>query len=525
MRQRVVLLYGKHEASDNPLALHCLATFCNRNSALAPSVEFQVVTFEHDDEACTTVEAIDELQPSMVAASCYVWNVEATLRICSALKLRNPRLPIVLGGPEVGHTPGDVLQECSAIDVIVSGEGEETFSQVISTHLAGRDFDAIPGTTVRSRRAVVTAPRRPSLDLTRCPLVYAENSGSYMSSLKGKALYETLRGCSHLCFFCDCGAVSRGRVRFFPVDRIRQELDFILQQDSIRHLYLTDSEINIDDDHAKQVLRILNDTKRRYRWDGAITFHLDLSKKIDDEMADLLCEATAGIGIGVQTFNEAALYQMGRRWFNRRIFQENVDRLENDIRFVFQFIYSCPGDTYETFSQSVRWAALSNRDVWFDRLRVLPGTVYRARPERFELEFERSRPNYVISTNTFSRSDMQRAEDLKRGFLLYTFRERLRLECLRDYLGLGMLQLLECFGSWCRRFVPDASLSFARADPVGLPRGFLHTLTTWIGEWILSRRAVGWSEYEKLREVIPWAALADTSASNPRSVFASTRGN
>jgi hypothetical protein len=242
-------------------------------------------------------------------------------------------------------------------------------------------------------------------------------------------------------------------------------------------------------------------------------------------MAELLCEATTGIGIGVQTFNEAALFQMGRRWFNRAVFEENVERLENRIRFVFQFIYGCPGDMYETFRDSLRWAVSSNRDVWFDRLRVLPGTIYRAKPDRFDLKFERTRPNYVLSANTFPPCDIRRAENLKRGLLLYTFRQHLRLDSLGEYLGLGKFDLLEEFGNWCELTVPSASLAFARADPVSLPAGFLGTLATWVGEFIVSKRPVNWSEYSRLRDTMTSTGPARMTAATERSPFASVRGN
>jgi hypothetical protein len=177
---------------------------------------------------------------------------------------------------------------------------------------------------------------------------------------------------------------------------------------------------------------------------------------------------------------------MGRSWFDLEIFERNVRRLERHIRFVHQFIYGCPGDNYDSFRKSIAWAVEANRDVWFDRLQVLPGTVYRQAPSRFGLLYERSRPHYASSSSTFSAEDMRQADDLKRGFLLYSLREVVDLVSLRDLLGADTMTILERFGRWCGENVPVQSLGVSRADPESLPIDLLDTLSLWIGSFLQS---------------------------------------
>jgi radical SAM superfamily enzyme YgiQ (UPF0313 family) len=502
MRKRIALIYGKDEFYDNPLAIEYLKAYCLQDPELAASVEIATLTFESTDEPSEVARQILDWSPCVVGASCYVWNTDKTLQVCGLLKDADSRILTVLGGPEVGHIPEEVLESSPCTDVAISGEGEEPFRHLLRKCAAGMSVSSILGTAVRKGHEIVSAKQRPPLDLACLPAIFHDGNREYLSSLHGKVLYETLRGCPHVCFFCDCGLTSRGQVRFFPIGRIRTELDFILTHQAARHLYLADSEINIDDQHAKHVLRIIRDLKKKHRWDGSVSFHLEISKEIDSELCDLICEVTSGIGIGVQSFNRDALLQMGRRWFDRGRFEENVERLEKHIRFVFQFIYGCPGDTYETFREGLKWAVDQGRDVWFDRLRVLPGTVYRHKPERFGLQFEPGRPNYALSTNTFSAEDFAEAESLKRGFLLYTFRDLVRLDALRAFMGLDTMQLVECFGQWCSENVPDLSLRFARADPPNLPKDFIKYLVSWIGTYVLSTRSVSWAEFSKLRDTV-----------------------
>ena len=50
---------------------------------------------------------VEEIRPDMVGFSCYLWNVQRTLHLCSKIRQRLEDCIIVLGGPEV--TPGIMI--------------------------------------------------------------------------------------------------------------------------------------------------------------------------------------------------------------------------------------------------------------------------------------------------------------------------------------------------------------------------------------------------------------------------------
>jgi radical SAM superfamily enzyme YgiQ (UPF0313 family) len=524
-RKVVVLIYGKLEVYDNPFGIHCLRVYCEHDATLSSQLAFETVTFSVSEEAAQVARKILELKPDVVGASCYVWNADKMLQICAYVKSAAPQTLVVAGGPEAGHVPTEICAECAAVDVVVTGEGEETFRQLLLARLAGAEIGAVRGITFRNEAGIAKTPPQPSVDLKSLPRLFGPDQANYLSSLDQKVMYETLRGCPHVCFFCDWGVLTPGRVRAFPIERIERELAFVLSRDQFSHLYLADSEINVDNGHCKAILRSLNRLKKQYGWDGAVTFHLEISKDIDTEMADLLCEATDGIGIGVQSLGEDALYQMGRKWFDVEKFERNVERLERDIHFVFQFIYGCPGDTYRTFADSLKWAVDHDRDIWFDRLQVLPGTIYRKKQERFGIEFDPKRPCYVTSSNSFSPSDIARAEALKRGSLLYNFRSYFHFGSLAQFVGLEPMRLLEAFGEWCSEVHPEESLTYARADPRSLPSNFLPELAGWIGAFIQSNRRVTWSDYSQLRDNLSRVEAAIPPRPAERADLRTPRGN
>ena len=63
-------------------------------------------------------------QADMVAFSCYIWNIEKTLRIASDIKKIVPETRIALGGPEVSFNIFELMQLHPAIDFVIKGEGD-----------------------------------------------------------------------------------------------------------------------------------------------------------------------------------------------------------------------------------------------------------------------------------------------------------------------------------------------------------------------------------------------------------------
>lgn len=88
-------------------------------------------------------EPIDEVLDRMVApdvfgGSCYIWNWTYTIELAKRVKERWPKCLVVLGGPQVPNLEGGFFQEHPYVNVIVRGEGEQPFAEVLKQRAAGR---------------------------------------------------------------------------------------------------------------------------------------------------------------------------------------------------------------------------------------------------------------------------------------------------------------------------------------------------------------------------------------------------
>ena len=72
-----------------------------------------------------------EEKADVVIFSCYIWNISFVRELAAELKKVSPDVKIWAGGPEVSYAANKFLMENPTFDLIMQGEGEEVFSELI----------------------------------------------------------------------------------------------------------------------------------------------------------------------------------------------------------------------------------------------------------------------------------------------------------------------------------------------------------------------------------------------------------
>ena len=124
-------------------------------------IELAEYTINHQKEEI--LAGIYRKKPDVVGFSCYIWNIEYVLDVAENLKKICPQVEIILGGPEVSYDAEKVLQRYPFVDLVMVGEGENTFREY-AAFLLGEGAEKrsdIAGLCYRKEdgKAVFTAPR------------------------------------------------------------------------------------------------------------------------------------------------------------------------------------------------------------------------------------------------------------------------------------------------------------------------------------------------------------------------------
>lgn len=241
---------------DFPRGALCLGSFLD-----ASGIETAVIPLDYYltpsrnpefiQEQITSViqEALSEYSPSVIGVSVpYTMLYPASLKIIETAKRMNPSITACLGGSHVSHLDAPCFEDSPYVDVVVRGEGEWTFHEVVKNTLNGKSMDNIPGITFKKDTEIIKNPPRPLgeiLDLP--PLNYRLLPEEFVRNMAVSIVAS--RGCAFKCSFCNESRFWGNKVRMPPVSSIVAELKDLSENYGNYPVGLEDSMFNMRSDY------------------------------------------------------------------------------------------------------------------------------------------------------------------------------------------------------------------------------------------------------------------------------------
>lgn len=373
-------------------------------------------------------------KPDVIAFSCYIWNFSMIAKLLPDLAKLLPKAPIWLGGPEVSYRAEKVLEEFPGVTGIMVGEGEYTFYKVTefyhnltdspnSQNVKGADVNriksidaglqAIPG--IVTRECNTGAPQ--VLDLADIPFWYADGDLLKEEFKNRIVYYETSRGCPFRCSYC-LSSIDKS-VRFRPMDMVKKELDFFLDN-KVPQVKFIDRTFNCKHSHAMEIWQYI------YEHDNGVTnFHFEIAADIiREEELELLSKLRPGqvqLEIGVQTTNLQTLEEI-RRTTDMNKLKENVARLRSfhNIHLHLDLIVGLPFEDMTSFIRSFNDVyGMNSNDLQLGFLKVLSGSHIGEKTEDYGIAYESNPPYEVLSTNWISYEDVIRLKRVEEMLEIY----------------------------------------------------------------------------------------------------------
>ena len=111
------------------LAIFSLKAYADRKKI--PGAEIISKEYTINNYVEDILQDLYEEKADVVIFSCYIWNISFVRELAAELKKVSPDVKIWAGGPEVSYAANKFLMENPAVDLIMQGEGEEVFSELI----------------------------------------------------------------------------------------------------------------------------------------------------------------------------------------------------------------------------------------------------------------------------------------------------------------------------------------------------------------------------------------------------------
>jgi hypothetical protein len=363
--------------------------------------------FSLGEPAWKMAESILVHEPRVVGFSIYIWNREASLALISRLRRMAPDLLIVVGGPEVwfeSSLPPDV-------DVLVRGEGEELWLQLLQRFFAG---ERVSGTILGDADANEVLP--PRLDTYR-----AEDAGK----LRGRLAYlETSRGCPFRCAFCLSGRAAC-RLRFASESEGERLLEVVLwlREQGVRTIKFLDRTFNANPARALALWNVLAPV-------SGMGFHFEVEAALLDGPAlAFLASVPPGrfqFEIGVQSTRPETLRSIGRREDVESVLERLTElAVSGRIHVHADLIWGLPGDDMASIIDGFnRLFATGVHELQLGFLKLLPGAPLGQTVRSSAYRFDPRPPYEVLVSDALSASELRALHCLEQVFNLYSNSKR-----------------------------------------------------------------------------------------------------
>ena len=434
VRKRLTLLCTTTDGLNRGLGTMALEAYLRSHEDLAQAwdvvrleVPFSRPWWEHRLFDEDTLTAVLRTAPDVLGLSLFCWDLQAQLDLAVQVKARKPDLCIVAGGPSATGLGGKLLEDCSAIDIVVRGEGEAPLASVL------RGEANVLGVLRRGPDGAVEGAGSFGQPLPFDQLPSPLDAGIYEPTWVVNL--EFARGCIYRCRFC--GWVRQGDgMRFASRERIRADI-----QAACRHKVTTavilDSALNNNDEHLERIASVLPEADPQGKL--GIRGFVNASRLTDRHVQAFARMRMQGVEVSLNTITEAAAKRSGRQPVDRTTFGDRLERLAGHCPVHLHLILGLPGDTLGGFLASLDYTA-----TLLDRLGPLgmpiatvfwlvapPDSYYRQHQDELGLRVVEVGVPYVVDLEGFPTSELVEAA---RAVQDHRLGHRLRIEGPRALL-------------------------------------------------------------------------------------------
>ncbi len=286
-------------------------------------------------------------------------------KVAEQIKEIYPGKPVLIGGLYPTYAWEDCLRSCPSVDVVLLGEGEQSFGQLASGMQKGLGLaDAcrgIDGISWRKADIFQVNPKTnyiDALDDLPFPSWHLADLKTYFRLQK--SIFElpapclpilSSRSCPFRCSFCNMYITHGRRWRARSAVNVLDELQYLVKTFGVRRFYFVDDNFSIDLERAKTICRGIIDRKLGIKYN----FHNGLSiKTIDRELVELMKKSgCTSVCLAIESGSERVRNAIYRKGLPTQKIKDVVGWfLKAGIPTIGYFMVGAPGETKDDFLMS-----------------------------------------------------------------------------------------------------------------------------------------------------------------------------
>src|SRR5436190_10266338 len=197
----------------------------------------------------TVERLVADVRPDVVGLSVMTFQRCTARRIIALVRTLLPNVRVVVGGYDPSLAPDAWTDPAIGVDVIVRGEGDITFREVIRAFDDHRPLGTVDGIWFRDgtvfRRTAQRAVTHLDGGAIHLPNRAARALSGYTMLGRQIDVIETSRGCTFDCSFCSIIEMRGRNFHRFPIERVIDDIADAKRRGA-RVLFIVDDNITLD---------------------------------------------------------------------------------------------------------------------------------------------------------------------------------------------------------------------------------------------------------------------------------------
>lgn len=349
----------------------------------------QLKEFTLEQRAEDIVEQLLAEQVSIIGFGVYIWNVELTTEVIRLIKIVNPSIKLVIGGPEVSYELDE--QPISQLtDFIITGAADTRFAELCRDILNNQN----------PNRVASSLPL--DIDALASPYPYYTNE-----DIAHRVVYvEASRGCPFKCEFC-LSSLDKTAVAF-DLPEFLEQMDALIERGA-RQFKFVDRTFNLKADTSRQILEFF-----LAHIDKELFLHFELiPDRLPEVLLDLLPkfpEKTLQFEIGIQSFNQEVQKRISRRQQHEKTCQNLKWLREHTTAHIHaDLIFGLPGEDLNSFGEGFDLlTSLGPQEIQVGILKRLRGTPIARHTKEFDMRYMSTPPYRILAHSDADFSTVQR---------------------------------------------------------------------------------------------------------------------
>ena len=324
-------------------------------------------------------EEILKRNPDIVSISALTPTIGVALDSADKIKQVKPDTIVVLGGYHPTFEYESVLEEPS-VDVVVRGEGEYTFLDLVRTVENGGDLADVQGLAFHDENnfSLVVTPDRPIIeDLDELPFpafhLFPMEKYRILNITTNVATIITTRGCPMQCSFCSSAALHGHHLRRRSPENVCDEIEVRLNEQNIDTIAFMDDTFTLNKKFVRDFCAEIKRRNLKFWW--GCTSRVDT---LDEELLQLMKDSGCiTIFIGVESADQQMLEKM-----NKNITVSKTEKAfklarKVGIRTIASCVIGMPEDTKESMKKTIDFVkSLNPNYALYSLATPYPGTRF-----------------------------------------------------------------------------------------------------------------------------------------------------